>query len=223
MDVRLAPSILSADFARLGDAVQVAEAAGADLVHVDIMDGHFVPGLTFGPQLVASLKKKTKLPLDVHLMVDNPMMTIPWFLEAGADWVSFHLEASSHVHREVGLIQDQSRKAGIALNPGTPIILLNEVLKDLDYVLIMTVNPGRGSQKFIDAGLDKITRLSQWIAGLELDIPVEVDGGVNLTNLESIVRAGARMIVTGSAIFGAPKPAEVIQRMKAIAGKAARI
>lgn len=222
MDVRLAASILSADFARLADAVQAAEEAGADLVHVDIMDGHFVPGLTFGPQLVASLKKKTKLPLDVHLMVDNPMATIPWFLEAGADWLSFHLEASPHLHREVGLIKDRSRKAGIALNPGTPIILLNEILKDLDYVLLMTVNPGRGSQAFIDAGLDKITRLSQWIAGLQLDIPVEVDGGVNLTNLESIVKAGARMIVTGSAIFGAPKPAEVITRMKAIAGKAAR-
>jgi ribulose-phosphate 3-epimerase len=222
MNVRLAPSILSADFGRLADAVQLAEESGADLIHVDIMDGHFVPGLTFGPQLVASLKKRTKIPLDVHLMVDNPLATIPWFLEAGADWVSFHLEASPHLHREVGLIKDQSRKAGLALNPGTPIILLNEILKDLDYVLIMTVNPGRGSQKFIDAGLDKITRLSQWIAGLRLDIPVEVDGGVNLKNLESIVKAGARMIVTGSAIFGAPNPAEVIRQMKAIAGKAAR-
>ena len=222
MKVRLAPSILSADFGRLTEAAQLAEQAGADLVHVDIMDGHFVQGLTFGPQLVAALKKKVKLPLDVHLMVDNPWDIIPLFLDAGADWVSFHLEATPHLHREVALIKAQKRRAGIALNPGTPLILLNEILKDLDYVLLMTVNPGRGSQLFIDSCLDKITRLSQWIAGMNLEIPVEVDGGVNLQNLERLVQAGARMIVAGSAVFGAEKPAEVIGRMQDIARRAER-
>ena len=222
MKVRLAPSILSADFGRLTEAAQLAEQAGADLVHVDIMDGHFVRGLTFGPQLVASLKKKVKLPLDVHLMVDNPWDIIPLFLDAGADWVSFHLEATPHLHREVALIKAHKRRAGIALNPGTPLILLNEILKDLDYVLLMTVNPGRGSQLFIDSCLDKITRLSQWIAGMNLEIPVEVDGGVNLQNLERLVQAGASIIVAGSAVFAAEKPAEVIGRMQNIARRAER-
>jgi ribulose-phosphate 3-epimerase len=222
MKVRLAPSILSADFGRLTEAAQLAEQAGADLVHVDIMDGHFVQGLTFGPQLVAALKKKVKLPLDVHLMVDNPRDIIPLFLDAGADWVSFHLEATSHLHRELALIKAHQRRAGIALNPGTPLILLNEILRDLDYVLLMAVNPGRGSQPFLDSSLDKITRLSQWIAGMNLEIPVEVDGGVNLQNLERLVQAGASMIVAGSAVFGAEKPAEVIGRMQAIARRVER-
>lgn len=217
MKVRLAPSILSADFGRLTEAAQLAEQAGADLVHVDIMDGHFVQGLTFGPQLVAALKKKVKLPLDVHLMVDNPQDIIPLFIDAGADWISFHLEATPHLQREIATIKAARVRAGIALNPGTPLIHLYEVLKDLDYVLLMTVNPGRGSQPFIDACLDKIARLSQWIASLALEIPVEVDGGVNLQNLEGLIQSGANLIVAGSAVFGAERPAEVIGLMRDIA------
>jgi ribulose-phosphate 3-epimerase len=217
--VLIAPSILSADFAKIAEAVKTVEEAGADLVHVDIMDGHYVPNLTFGPQLVASLKKKTSLPLDVHLMVENPNTVIPWFLEAGADWVSIHSEASVHLHRDISLIRDSGRKAGVALNPATPIHDLHDILKDLDYVLLMCVNPGRGSQKFIEMSHERIRYLRRWIQERNLTTLVEIDGGVNLQNIGSLARDGAQIFVAGNAVFNDPNPRQAISFMKEIAGR----
>jgi ribulose-phosphate 3-epimerase len=215
----IAPSILSADFARIAEAVKVVEEAGADLIHVDIMDGHFVPNLTFGPQLVASLKKKTRLPLDVHLMVDRPDAVIPWFLEAGADWISIHGEATGHLHREISVIREAGRKAGLALNPATPLHLLDDILEDLDFVLLMCVNPGRGSQKFIDASHLKIQRLRRRLREQNLATLLEIDGGVNLQNLEVLAKDGARVFVAGNAIFNHPNPRQAVSLMKEIAGR----
>jgi ribulose-phosphate 3-epimerase len=217
--IQIAPSILSADFTRIGEAVKLVEDAGADLIHVDIMDGHFVPNLTFGPQLVASLKEKTRLPLDVHLMVQNPDRFIPLFEEAGADWISIHQEASAHLHRDVMLIKQANRKAGLVLNPATPIHLLNEIISELDYILIMSVNPGRGAQKFIPASFRKIEHLKTWIQSKNLQIPIEVDGGVNLENMEDLARHGAEIFVAGNAIFKSKDPRETILKMKEIARK----
>ncbi len=217
--VLIAPSILSADFARIGEAVQMIEKAGADLVHVDIMDGHYVPNLTFGPQLVASLKKKTSLPLDVHLMVENPNAVIPWFLEAGADWISIHSEASVHLHRDITLIRESGRKAGLALNPATPIRVLHDILGDLDFVLLMCVNPGRGSQRFIERCRQRIRDLRGWIREQNLNTLVEIDGGVNLQNFDGLARDGAQVFVAGNAIFNHPRPGQAISLMKEMAGR----
>jgi ribulose-phosphate 3-epimerase len=214
----IAPSILSADFARIGEAVALAEEAGADLVHIDVMDGHFVPNLTLGPQLVASLKKMTRLPLDVHLMVENPRAFIPAFSEAGADWISFHLEASAHLHKDVSLVHELGRKAGLALNPATPVALLEEILPDLDFVLLMSVNPGWGGQRFIPSSRKKIRALGTRIRERGLDVLIELDGGVNLGNFEDLVADGVDVLVAGSAIYAAPDPAAVIRRMKDAAG-----
>jgi len=169
--IRLAPSILSADFSRLGEAVRMAEEAGADMIHLDVMDGHFVPNLTLGPQAVSSIRKATRLPIDVHLMVENPGFFIPLFHEAGADWISIHVEASVHLHRDISLIKELGRKAGIALNPATPIHALTDILKELDYILVMSVNPGFGGQKFVDSTRQKIRELRTWLDGLDLRIP----------------------------------------------------
>jgi ribulose-phosphate 3-epimerase len=217
--VLIAPSILSADFTRIAEAVKTVEEAGADLIHVDIMDGHYVPNLTFGPQLVASLKKKTSLPLDVHLMVDNPNAVIPWFLEAGADWISIHGEASVHLHRDISLIRDSGRKAGVALNPATPIHGFQDILKDLDFVLLMCVNPGRGSQKFIERSHERIRHLRRWIQVQHLTTLVEIDGGVNLQNIGVLARDGAQVFVAGNAVFNDPNPRQAVSLMKEIAGR----
>jgi ribulose-phosphate 3-epimerase len=214
----IAPSILSADFARIGEAVALAEKAGADLIHIDVMDGHFVPNLTLGPQLVASLRKMTRLPLDVHLMIEKPRAFIPAFSEAGADWISFHLEASAHLHKDVSLVRELGRKAGLALNPATPVGLLEEILPDLDFVLLMSVNPGWGGQRFIPSSREKIRSLGARIRERGLDVLVEVDGGVNPGNFEDLVADGADVLVVGSAIYAAPDPASVIRRMKETAG-----
>lgn len=217
MKIRIAPSILSADFSRIADAVRTAEAAGADLIHIDIMDGHFVPNLTLGPQIVAALKKQTSLPLDVHLMVEKPRAFIPLFRDAGADWISIHLEASRHLHKDVTSIRELGAKAGLALNPATPLHLMREIIGELDFILLLTVNPGWGGQKFIPSCMMKIRNLKDWIREEKLAAAVEIDGGVNLENFEDLIRAGADIFVAGSSIFRADDPAAVIRRMKAIA------
>lgn len=217
--IQIAPSILSADFAKIEGAVKIAEEAGADLIHIDVMDGHFVPTLTFGPQLVASIREKTSLPLDVHLMVENPRSFIPLFHEAGADWISIHLEASAHLHKDITLIKERGKKAGLALNPATPIHLMNEIIKDLDFILIMTVNPGWGGQEFIESCHSKISQLKSWIKGQKLQIPIEIDGGVNLDNMEELIKDGADILVAGSAVFGDENPKDIIIKMKELAKK----
>jgi ribulose-phosphate 3-epimerase len=214
--IRLAPSILSADFSRIGEAVQMLEEAGADWIHIDVMDGHFVPNLTLGPQAVSALKKITSLPLDVHLMVSDPGFFIPVFREAGADWISVHVEASSRLHREVALIKELKAKAGVALNPATPIHFLSEILQDLDYVLVMSVNPGFGGQKFIEASRRKIRQLSHWIKGQKLDIAVEVDGGVGPSNADALIEDGAEILVVGSAIYKDENPPQAVATLKKI-------
>ena len=215
----IAPSILSADFSRLGDAVRLAEDAGADLIHVDIMDGHFVPNLTLGPGLVAAIRRETRLPIDVHLMVDNPRAFVPLFHEAGADWISIHVEATAHLHKDLTMIRALGRKAGAALNPGTPIDTLKEVLPELDFVLIMSVNPGWGGQSFIPACRDKIRKLRDWIRAENFRIPIEVDGGIKLDNAADVIRDGCEIVVAGSAVYDAPDPAAAVKALKEIARK----
>jgi ribulose-phosphate 3-epimerase len=214
--IQIAPSILSADFARLEDAAKIAEEGGADLIHIDIMDGHFVPNLTLGPQIVSSLKNKTSLPLDVHLMVEHPRRIVPLFQEAGADWISIHVEATHHLHKDIQLIKESGQKAGLALNPATPIHLMNEIIKDLDFILIMTVNPGWGGQKFIESCHKKITHLRHWLEGQKLDIPIQVDGGIKLDNMENLIENGANILVVGSGIYKDDNPAEVLKEMKTL-------
>ncbi len=203
MVFRIAPSILSADFARLGDEVRAVEAAGADLLHFDVMDNHYVPNLTVGPLVCAALKPHTRLPIDVHLMVKPVDRIIPEFAKAGASIISFHPEASDHVDRTIGLIREQGCKAGLVLNPATPLSCLDHTLDKLDLVLLMTVNPGFGGQQFIRAVLPKIAEVRRRIGKLGRDIWLEVDGGVKADNIAEIAAAGADTFVAGSAIFGA--------------------
>ena len=204
--VQLASSILSADFARLGEQVQAAAAGGVTMVHVDVMDGHFVPNLTLGPAVVASLRKATKLPLDVHLMIENPEEFIPAFADAGADWISVHQESTPHLHRALELVRTRGVQAGAVINPATPVETLSEVLDIVDFVLVMSVNPGFGGQKFIPGSLRKIQKL----AGLRMQhnprLLIEVDGGVAVETAGPIVRAGADVLVSGNAVFGSGNP-----------------
>jgi len=200
--IELAPSILSADFARLGDDARAALEAGAQLLHVDVMDGHFVPNITIGPPVVASLRKAVTAPLDVHLMIEDPDQFIPAFADAGADWISVHQEACVHLHRTLELIKSLSLKAGVVINPATPVQTLGEVLDIVDYVLVMSVNPGFGGQKFIPGSLEKIRKLATMRTAKGPDYRIEIDGGVSLNNVAEITKAGAEILVAGNAVFG---------------------
>jgi ribulose-phosphate 3-epimerase len=214
MSFRIAPSILSADFSRLGDEVRAVERAGADLIHFDVMDNHYVPNLTVGPLVCAALKPHVKLPLDVHLMVKPVDALVPQFAKAGASIISFHPEASEHVDRTIALIREHGCKAGLVLNPATPLSWLDHTLDKLDLVLLMSVNPGFGGQQFIRGVLPKITEVRRRIDAAKKDIWLEVDGGVKPDNIAEIARAGADTFVAGSAIFGSKDYAATIRDMR---------
>jgi ribulose-phosphate 3-epimerase len=219
--ILIAPSILSADFARLADEVAAVERAGADLLHIDVMDGHFVPNLTVGPPIVEALKKVTKLPLDVHLMITNADTFIPEFAAAGADYLTVHVEACPHLHRTIQSIKERGVKAGVTLNPATPINSLQEILADVDLVLIMSVNPGFGGQKFIPAVLNKITAARAMLDRIKSPALLEVDGGIKVDNASKVIAAGATVLVAGSAIFSHPDYAATIAAMRAAGETAA--
>ena len=222
MKLLIAPSILSADFARLGDDVNAVIEAGADIVHFDVMDNHFVPNLTIGPMICEALRNYgIKAPIDVHLMVEPVDRLIPDFAQAGATYISFHPEASTHVHRTIGLIREQGCKPGLVFNPATPLTWLEHVIDELDLVLIMSVNPGFGGQKFIDSSLPKLARARKMIDASGRDIRLEVDGGVKVDNIGRIAAAGADTFVAGSAIFGSKDYAKTIAAMRAEIARAA--
>jgi ribulose-phosphate 3-epimerase len=204
--IELAPSILSADFARLGEQVRAACEGGASVIHVDIMDGHFVPNLTIGPPVVKSLRKVTDLPLDSHLMIDNPDEFIPVFADAGVNWISVHQEACVHLNRTLHLIKSHGCQAGVVINPATPVETLSEVFDIIDYVLVMSVNPGFGAQQFIPSTLHKMRRLAEIRSQRRLQYRIEVDGGVALDTIADVVHAGAEILVAGNAVFGKGDP-----------------
>ncbi|MBM7659407.1 ribulose-phosphate 3-epimerase [Bacillus mesophilus] len=211
---KIAPSILSADFAKLGEEIKNVEQAGADYIHIDVMDGHFVPNITIGPLIVEAVRPVTSLPLDVHLMIEQPDQYIESFAKAGADIISVHVEACKHLHRTIQFIKSQGVKAGVVLNPATPAEMIQPILEDVDLILVMTVNPGFGGQQFIHSTLPKIKQISSWIKEKELDVELEVDGGVNSETAKLCVEAGATVLVAGSAIFNAEDRFKAIQVLK---------
>src|SRR5580692_6901962 len=219
--IELAPSILSADFAHLATQVQAAAEGGAGVIHVDVMDGHFVPNLTLGPPLVKSLRKVTDLPLDCHLMIENADEFIPPFADAGADWISVHQEACRHLNRTLHLIKSHNCLAGVVINPATPVEMLAEVLDIVDYVLVMSVNPGFGAQKFIPSTLHKMRRLAEIRQQRGLNFRIEVDGGVAHDTVGDVVRAGAEILVAGNAVFGSGDPRKNAQALLKVATEAA--
>jgi ribulose-phosphate 3-epimerase len=222
MSVRIAPSILAADFAVLGACVAAAERGGADLVHVDVMDGHFVPNLTVGPPVVRSLSRVARVPLDVHLMIVDPDRYIPAFVEAGAGLISVHVEALPHLHRTIGFIKSFGVQAGVVLNPSTPVGSLEEVAADADFVLVMTVNPGFGGQAFIPRSTSKVRAVRALLDEARNPAPIEVDGGIDEQNVETIVEAGADWIVAGTSVFGSDDAEAATRRLKALAVQAAQ-
>jgi ribulose-phosphate 3-epimerase len=218
--IQIVPSILSADFARLGEEIVKVERGGASMLHVDVMDGHFVPNLTLGPPVVKSIRKITDLVLDVHLMIEDPDTFAPIFIEAGADQVSVHYEAARHLDRTLHLIKHHGARAGVVLNPATPVSLLEDVLDVVDYVLIMSVNPGFGGQEFIPNSLNKIRQLDRMRRERRLDFAIEIDGGVSHDNVEVVVRAGCNWLVAGSHVFGSADPTATVKEMQQLAENA---
>jgi|SRR5690625_185081 len=212
--VKIAPSILSADFSKLGNEIKDVEKAGADYLHVDVMDGHFVPNITIGPLVVEAIKPVTNLPLDVHLMIENPDKYIPAFANAGASIITVHQEASVHLHRTIESIKTLDVRAGVVLNPATPAILIKEILSKIDMILVMTVNPGFGGQSFIYETLSKIEQIAKWRKELGLSFEIEVDGGVNTDTAKLCTDAGADVLVAGSAIFDQPDRSQAIKEIR---------
>jgi len=221
--VEILPSILSADFARLGEQVEALESAGCHMLHVDVMDGHFVPNITIGPPVVASLRKITRLTLDVHLMITDPDRYAPLFIEAGADQISVQQEACPHLDRTLHLIQSEGARAGVVINPATPVAMIEEVLEVADFVLVMSVNPGFGGQEFIPRTLEKVRRLDRKRQELRIPLPIEIDGGITAENVGDAVRAGCDWIVTGTSIFHTPDPTAAMANILAIAREAAPV
>ncbi len=211
---KIAPSILSADFANLGAEIQAVEKAGADWIHVDVMDGHFVPNITIGPAVIKSARKVTKLPLDVHLMIENPEKYIPDFRKAGADWISIHPESTPHLQRALAMIRESGAKASVAINPATPLYVLDHVWDDIDMILLMTVNPGFGGQKFIPEMRNKILSVKKKIERTNPKIILEIDGGVNVENIGELAKLGVDVFVAGSAIFESNDYQKTITEMK---------
>jgi ribulose-phosphate 3-epimerase len=223
MNVRIAPSLLSADFARLADALAIAEEGGADLVHVDVMDGHFVPNLTIGSPVVRALKRATRLPLDVHLMIEKPEETLEKYIDAGADWISVHVEATSHLQRCLGLIRRGGAKAGAAINPGTPVAALAAAWGDMDFAVVMSVNPGWGGQPFLRSSVAKVLRARENALSAGSGAAIEVDGGVDAGNVAELVSAGAEILVAGTAIYGQGDPVSAIEKLRAAARGGVRV
>ena len=214
--IKIAPSLLACDFSRLAYEIEAVEKAGADMLHIDVMDGRFVPNITIGQPVVSAIRKVTRLPLDVHLMITEPMEHIKSFIDAGADIVTIHLEACNHLHKATAMIKDAGKKAGISLNPATPVVMLKDIMEELYLVLIMTVNPGFGGQKFISSTLKKIKELDGLKRKLTPALMIEVDGGINTQNSAAVAKAGADIIVAGTAIFGSKSYKGAIEKLKSV-------
>lgn len=212
--IDIAPSILSSDFSRLGEEIEAVERGGAAILHVDVMDGHFVPNITIGLPVVKSISRSTKLPIDTHLMISEPGRYAEQFVAAGAKMVSVHVEADAHLHRTLASIKSAGAEAGVVVNPATPIAALEEALDFADYILVMSVNPGFGGQRFIPTSLNKVRRLRRMIDERGLNVRIEIDGGIDRTNIAEVVAAGAEIIVAGSAIFGAPDPQVAVRELR---------
>lgn len=220
LDIQFAPSILSADFTRLGEEIAAVDQAGAEIIHIDVMDGHFVPNITIGPLVVKAARAATEKVLDVHLMITDADQYVDSFAEAGADWISVHVEACAHLHRTIGRIKELGKKAGAVLNPATPLSSLDYILEDLDWVMLMSVNPGLGGQSFIESTLAKTESLKKRIDALGLDIGIEIDGGISPATIGRVAEAGANIFVAGSAIYGCDGYAPVIAEMRKLAEEA---